>query len=268
MLLCSERGQTMDIAVCVKQIIDTEAVIELDGSGCVNLEGQTLVIDPYSEFAVERAVQLTEQHGGTVTLVALGTQGCLSAVRHGLAMGAHGALLVEDADWLARDAASAACLLAEALRPLNADLIMGGWKSGDTAAAQTMGRIASILDLPLANMATSLEVEGSTARVSCEVDEGVETLELPLPAVVAAQQGLAEPRYPSVRDVMQARRKKVDVVLAADLAVEWTGDPLGAVETLSRALKPARVGGRIVEGSPAEAAAETARALAEEAKVL
>lgn len=256
----------MNIAVCVKQVIDTEAVIELDEAGRVRLEGQTLVIDPYSEFAVERAVQLTEQLGGTVTLVTLGTQECLSAVRHGLAMGAHEALLVEDEAWLERDAASAASLLAEAVRPLGADVVMGGWKSGDTAAAQLMGRMAAILGLPLANMATSLEVEGSVARVSCEVDDGVEVLELALPAVVAAQQGLAEPRYPSVRDVMQARRKKVSTLAAADLA--GAGQASSALETVSSKLKPARSGGRIVEGTAAEAAAETARALAEDAKVL
>lgn len=256
----------MNIAVCVKQVIDTEAVIELDSEGRPCLEGQTLVIDPYSEFAVERAVQLTEQQGGEVTLVTLGTQECLSAVRHGLAMGAHGALLVEDDAWLERDAASAAALLAEALRPMGADLVMGGWKSSDTAAAQLMGRIAALLELPLANMATILEVDGGTARVSCEVDEGVEELELPLPAVVAAQQGLAEPRYPSVRDVMQARRKKVETVKAADLAVVDEG--LSCLETISSELKPQRAGGRIVEGTAAEAAAETARALAEDAKVL
>ncbi|MEC4175819.1 electron transfer flavoprotein subunit beta/FixA family protein [Adlercreutzia sp. R21] len=251
----------MNIVVCVKQVIDTEAVIELDGEGAVSLEGQTLVIDPYSEFAVERAVQITEEQGGTVTLVCLGDAGCASALRHGLAMGASEAVLLEDDGWLARDAAEVAAALAEAIRPLGADLIMGGWKSGDTAAAQVMGRVATLLDLPLANMATSCEVVDGGIRVLCEVDDGVEASDLPLPAVVAAQQGLAEPRYPSVRDVMGARRKKIDTRPAA------VPDGSGVV-VLSRELKPARTGGRIVEGAPAEAVAETVRLLAEEAKVL
>ena len=197
----------MNIVVCVKQVVDTEAVIALDGAGEVELTGQTMVIDPYSEFAVERAVQLKEELGGTVTLLTLGSQDCLAAVRHGLAMGADAAVLIEDDQWTARDAAQAAALLAEAASTMGADLIMGGWKSGDTAAAQVMGRMAAIMGLPLANMATGLSVEGDAIVAECEVDDGVETARLPLPAVVAAQQGLAEPRYPSVRDVMQARRR-------------------------------------------------------------
>lgn len=252
----------MNIVVCVKQVIDTEAVIELNGEGAVSLEGQTLVIDPYSEFAVERAVQLVEERGGTVTLVCLGDAGCAAALRHGLAMGADEAVLLEDDGWLERDAAEVAAALAEAIRPLGADLVMGGWKSGDTAAAQVMGRVASLLNLPLANMTTSCEVTDEGIRVLCEVDDGVEASDLPLPAVVAAQQGLAEPRYPSVRDVMGARRKKIDMRPAV------LSDDAPAVTVVSRALKPARTGGRIVEGAPAEAVAETVRLLAEEAKVL
>lgn len=263
---CAEREE-MNIVVCVKQVIDTEAVIELDATGAVAREGQTLVIDPYSEFAVERAVQLTEEHGGTVTLLCLGTQDCLSAVRHGLAMGAGDAILIEDDKWIDRDAPQVAAALAEVIAPLGVDLVMGGWKSGDTAAAQVMGRVAARLGWPIATMATDLQVGGGTARVSCEVDDGVEVLEFPLPCVVAAQQGLAEPRYPSVRDVMQARRKKTDVRAAADVAA-LAGEGEAAVAVVDRALKPARSGGRIVEGTVPEAVAETARLLAEEAKVL
>ena len=113
----------MNIVVCVKQVIDTEAVIELNGEGEVVLEGQTLVIDPYSEFAVERAVQLKEQQGGTVTLLCLGTQDCLAAVRHGLAMGADDAVLIEDEAWLTRDAAAVAAALADAAGATDFDAV-------------------------------------------------------------------------------------------------------------------------------------------------
>ena len=165
----------MNIVVCVKQVVDTEAVIALDGAGEVELMGQTMVIDPYSEFAVERAVQLKEELGGTVTLLTLGSQDCLAAVRHGLAMGADAAVLIEDEQWTARDAAQAAALLAEAASTMGADLVMGGWKSGDTAAAQVMGRMAAIMRLPLANMATGLSVEGGTIVAPGEYDRKVET---------------------------------------------------------------------------------------------
>ena len=128
-----------------------------------------------------------------------------------------------------------------------------------------MGRMAAIMRLPLANMATGLSVEGGTIVAECEVDDGVETARLPLPAVVAAQQGLAEPRYPSVRDVMQARRRGAEVRPVADLAA--AAEPT-TVTVVSRELKPGRSGGRIVAGEAPEAVAETVRLLAEEAKVL
>ncbi|MFR5827624.1 MAG: electron transfer flavoprotein subunit beta/FixA family protein [Adlercreutzia equolifaciens] len=255
----------MNIVVCVKQVVDTEAVIALDGAGEVELMGQTMVIDPYSEFAVERAVQLKEELGGTVTLLTLGSQDCLAAVRHGLAMGADAAVLIEDEQWTARDAAQAAALLAEAASTMGADLVMGGWKSGDTAAAQVMGRMAAIMRLPLANMATGLSVEGGTIVAECEVDDGVETARLPLPAVVAAQQGLAEAALPSVRDVSAGaapwRRGASCGRLRRGVQTDNGDRRLPGAEA-------GRCGGRIVAGEAPVAVAETVRLLAEEAKVL
>lgn len=126
--------------------------------------------------------------------------------------------------------------------------------------------MAAIMGLPLANMATGLSVEGDAIVAECEVDDGVETARLPLPAVVAAQQGLAEPRYPSVRDVMQARRRGAEVRPVAP-TLPAAAEPT-TVTVVSRELKPGRSGGRIVAGEAPEAVAETVRLLAEEAKVL
>ena len=108
-------------------------------------------------------------------------------------------------------------------------------------------------------------MEGGTIVAECEVDDGVETARLPLPAVVAAQQGLAEPRYPSVRDVMRARRRGAEVRPVADFAA--ASKPT-TVTVVSRELKSGRCGGRIVAGEAPVAVAETVRLLAEEAKVL
>lgn len=255
----------MNIAVCVKQVIDTEAVIELDSDGAVVRDGQKFVIDPYSEFAVEKAVQLKEAFGGEITVVTVGDQGCAPVVRHALAMGADKAIIVEDEKWPENDAAVCAAQLAEVIKGLDANLVMGGWKSGDTANAQKMGRIASILNIPLANMVTDLDINGTTAVATCEVDDGLMISELTLPIAVAAQQGLAEPRYPSVRDVMHARRKSIEIRSAAELPLP---DLNGGLHVVSRELKPAREGGHIIEGSVEDAVKETARLLRDEAKVL
>lgn len=252
----------MNIVVCVKQVMDTEALIELDGNGEVITEGRTQIIDPYGEFAVEKAVQLKEQLGGEVTCLCYGDDGCTSAIRHALAMGADKAVLIEDDAWRGSDAAQCAAELAAVLKDMNADLIMGGWTSGDTASAQVMGRLSILLDLPLANMVTALEATDSDIKASCEIDDGIEVCEYKLPAIVAAQQGLAEPRYPSVRDVMQARRKPID-----------RKAPVGGVQAVleveGRDLKGARSGGRIVEGDTvADAVAQAAQLLRSEAKVI
>ncbi len=254
----------MDIVVCVKQALDTEAVIELDDAGNVIREGQTLVIDPYSEFAVEKALQLVEAQGGSVMAFGFGDEECTAALRHAVAMGADEAVLVESDGWADADVAVCAAELAHVIEQRHPDLVLGGWKSGDTAEGQVMGRIAETLGMPFATMAVGLDVTDGTAQVTCEVDDGVVTVDLPLPAVVAAQQGLAEPRYPSVRDVMQARRKKIEHVDPCGAAT-----PAASLQLVSRALKERRAGGRIVEGDSVGAVAkETARLLATEAKVI
>lgn len=251
----------MNIAVCVKQVVDTEAVIELDGDGNVVTEGQTLIIDPYGEFAVEKAVQLKEALGGEVCCVCVGDEGSTSALRHALAMGADRAILVEDDAWRDLDAAQCAAELASVLSELDVDVIMGGWTSGDTSSAQVMGRVARRMGLPLANMAVALEATDEGVCATCEVDDGVEVADYACPVVVAAQQGLAEPRYPSVRDVMQARRKPIERRAPA-------GGAQAATRVVARSLKPARSGGRVLEGEAAQAVPELVRLLQTEAKVI
>lgn len=258
----------MNIAVCVKQAVDTEAVIELGPDGSISRENQTLVIDPYSEFAVERAVQLKEAHGGEVVVITVGDQGCTSTVRHALAMGADRAVLVEDEAWLERDAAACAIQLSEILIDLDADLIMGGWKSSDTGSAQVIPYLAALLNLPCASMATGLEICDEGMLVTCEVDDGLVVTAMALPAVVAAQQGLAEPRYPSVRDIMQARKKPILTRYMTELTIDHDINLTARVRVISRSLKPPRTGGRLVEGGAAEATAEVVRLLRDEAKVI
>ncbi len=252
----------MKIAVCVKQIVDTEEMIRVEPDGSLDMVGQAQVIDPYGEFCVERAVQLKEERGGEVVIVSVGESSALTAVRHALAMGGDRAIVIEDAAWHEMTPALKAAQLAEAMRAEEFDVIMGGWKSGDTGNAQVMGRIAELLHWPFASMVTSLQIEDGGARVECETDDGSFEALLPFPLVVSVQQGFAEPRYPTVRDVIQARKKPIEYLAAADFGRS------GEVALASRAVRPPRDGGRIVSGSTAEAVAETVRCLREEAKVL
>lgn len=262
----------MNIAVCIKQTVDTEAEVGVDAEGRVLTEGQTLVIDPYSEFAVERAVQLVEEHGGDVSVVCVGGDEALPAVRHALSMGAAAGYLVDDGALADADAAVRARVLAAALERVPFDLVMGGCKSADTAGAQTMARVAELLGLPCVQVVTALEADplAGTLRATREIDDGVAVVDVALPAVVTAQQGLAEPRYPNVRAIMQSKKKPVATWSLGDLGVEAASVAPEARRTrvVRYRAKPARQGGRIVEGeTTSEAVAATVELLGTEAKV-
>ena len=250
----------MDIAVCIKQTVDTEAEVGVDAEGRALTEGQTLVIDPYSEFAVERAVQLAEEHGGDVSVVCVGGDEAVPAVRHALSMGASAGYLVDDAALAEADAAVKARVLAAALERVPADLV------------QTMPRVSELRGLPCVQVVTALDVDpaAGVAHATREIDDGVAVVDVALPAVITAQQGLAEPRYPNVRAIMQSKKKPVTVWTLADLGIEDAlVDPRARRTRVVRYRpKPARQGGRIVEGETvAEAVAATVELLETEAKV-
>lgn len=260
----------MKIVVCVKQTIDTEAVIELDGNNQVITEGQTLVIDPYSEFAVERAVQIKEAQGGEVVTVTIGGQEAVPAIRHALSMGADAGYLIDDAAIAGSDSTAKAKILAAAIAKLSPDLVLGGCKSADTSSAQVLPRTATVLGMPLVNVVTALEVGDASVQATREIDDGVEIVEVGLPAVITAQQGLAEPRYPNVRDIMQSKKKPVETWTLADIGIDpaSVGSSAAKIASATYRVKPQRSGGRIVEGEPAEAVAETVALLGSEAKVV
>ena len=260
----------MKIVVCVKQTIDTEAVITLDADGCVVTEGAALIIDPYAEFAVEKAIQIKESQGGEVIIVTVGSQDDVPAIRHALSMGAARAILVEDSSIDLDDPRAKARVLAAVLKAEQPDVILGGYKSGDTSRAQTLPRVATIMGLPQVGWITGLEIDGQTATADHELDDGIERVSVTLPALFTAQQGLAEPRYPTVRDIMQSKKKPIDTKDLAALGIDafQVGPDSAQVRVISYALKPERAGGRIVEGDAHDAVAETASLLANEAKVL
>lgn len=165
----------MNIVVCVKQVVDTEAVIALDGAGEVELMGQTMVIDPYSEFAVERAVQLKEELGGTVTLLTLGSQDCLAAVRHGLAMGArcgraHRGRAVDGPRRRPGRGPARRGGLHDGRRPRHGRLEVGRYGGGPGHGAH-----GGHHETPFGEHGHGLSVEAALSSRNGEVDDGVET---------------------------------------------------------------------------------------------
>ena len=260
----------MNIVVLLKQTFDTEAKIELTPDGKISSAGVNLIINPYDEYAVEEALRIKEKVGGEVTVVSLGGAQVQDAIRQALAMGADKGVLVQDPAMEGADHAGVAKVLAKAVSSQPFDLILCGWVAIDDNAAQVPSRVAEILGLPQVNMAVKVEVDGGRATVHREAEGATEVIEVPLPAVITAQKGLNEPRYPSMKGIMQAKKKPIKTMTLADLglAPEEVGGQAAAVKVTSYSLPPARPAGKIIEGEPEDQVRELVRLLREEAKVI
>jgi electron transfer flavoprotein beta subunit len=259
----------MKIIVCVKQVPDTETKIRVSpaGDGIVE-DGINWIVSPYDEFAVEEALKLVGQHGGEVIVACLGPDRVHSAIRSALAMGADSAIHLKDAAFEGLDTLGTARVLAAAIRGVEGwDLVLTGQQGVGGDNSQVPGLLAELLDVPQVTMAVKVEVEGGRAKVEREIEGAHETWEVALPAVLSAQKGLNEPRYASLKGIMAAKKKKIEVKDAAALGV--AADSLSPrTKLVSMELPPPRPEVHMIEGDPAEQSRELLRLLREEAKVL
>lgn len=255
----------MNIVVLMKQTFDTEAKIQLDGNGKISQQGVNMIINPYDEYAVEEAIRIKEAKGGEVTLVSVGGDGVQESLRQALAMGADKAILISDPALEDADHYVVAKVLAKALEGVSYDLILSGWVAIDDQSSQVPGRLAEALGLPQAGVVTKLEVADGSIVCHREGDGAMEVLELPLPAVVTAQKGLNEPRYPSLKGIMQAKKKELKKVSLGDLGL---GAEAGKAKVTGYQLPEARQAGKVVEGDPANTVGQLITFLTEEAKVI
>ena len=260
----------MNSIVCLKEVPDTETRIEVQAGSIVE-EGVQYVVNPYDEFALEEALTWQEKLGGKVTLLSLGPERARESILKGLAMGADEVYHLSDEAFLGGDAFATAKALAAAITKLgDYDAIFCGKQAVDADNASVGIMLAQMLNLPHVSVASKVEISGGTARVERDIEGGKEVVELPLPAVITAQKGLNEPRYPSFRGIRQARKKPFNQWTVADVGLDAAdvgaaGAKLEVVEILP---PPERPPGRIVPGEPAEAAKEVVRLLREEAKVI
>lgn len=264
----------MNIIVCMKQVPDTEAQIRVkpDGSGIVDSDIK-FVMNPYDEYGVEEALLLKEKFGGTVTIVCLGPERAIEAIRTGLAMGVDKAVHLDDQAFEGGDAFSTAKALAAAIKGMEYDLIFCGKQAIDDDLAQVGPALAEMLGIPQIVVVTKVEVseDGKKAKVNRQIIGGEEIIEVPLPAVLTAQKGLNEPRYASLPGIMKAKKKEVKVLKIADLGLDPNG--VGKAGAKTQILKmyspPQRETGKIIEGETAEETAQKlATLLREEAKVI
>ena len=202
----------MKIAVCIKQTTDTETVPKLNAAGTQILtDDVTWITNPHDESAVEVALQLVEQSGGSVTVLALGPKRVEKALREGLAMGADRAIHLY-CDRMPDDARVAARALSPVLAMEGFDLVLTGQVSVDSGGGQMPQRLGVLLDWPSATSVERLEVNGQMLTAGRPVEGGREEYALKLPAVVGINRRIGEPRYPSFRNIMKAKRKPIAVI--------------------------------------------------------
>lgn len=253
----------MKIVVLVKQVPDTETNIKV-GDKSINEAGIKWIISPYDEFAIEEGIRLREKHGGEVIAVSVGPDRVVEALRTAYAMGADKAVHIKVDDYVPFDTCMTADLLASFVKSENADLVIGGRQSIDTDSSQVVVQIAEDLGIGHIGFALSLEVDGTNVKAKKEIEGGTADVETQLPVAVTAQKGLNEPRYPSLKGIMSAKKKPIDTKTAADL-----GSPASKIELVGMEPPPPRIPGRVLEAADAQGYAEQlVKALREEAKVI
>ncbi|WP_078545225.1 electron transfer flavoprotein subunit beta/FixA family protein [Litchfieldia alkalitelluris] len=257
----------MNIFVLLKRTFDTEEKITISG-GKINEDGAEFIINPYDEYAVEEAIQVRDAHGGEVTVVTVGTEESEKELRTALAMGADKAVLINVEDDVEDgDQFTTATILAEFLKDKEADLIFAGNVAIDGGSGQVGPRVAESLDIPYVTTITKLEISGQTATVVRDVEGDSETIETSLPLLVTCQQGLNDPRYPSLPGIMKAKKKPLDEVEIDDLDLDEE-DVEAKTKTIEIYLPPKKEAGRVLEGDIPDQVVELVSLLHREAKVI
>lgn len=260
----------MEILVFVKRVPDTESKIRVNPeTRSVVEEGLNFVISPFDEYAVEEALRLREAKTGKVTVLSVGPDETLAILKKCLAMGADEAVLIKDEARESYDGLRTAKLIAAAVRTRfpRFDLLLFGKQSVGADNGQVPSMTAELLGLPQANVAVKLEIEGGNGVVRREIEGAAEKVEFSLPAVVSAQKGLNEPRYETLKGIMAAKRKVIPVVTAEELGLA-KDDVAPRVEIVKIETPAARQAGKIIPGTPEEAAKALVGLLRNEAKVL
>jgi len=251
----------MKIVVCVKHVPDTETkVVIADDGKSLSPAGVKFILNPYDEFAVEEALRLKEAQGdGDVIVLSVGPEEAQSSIRTALAMGADSAILLKAGNSALYDGVAVAKALADEIGNLQPDLILTGKMAIDDYGHQVGSMLAELLGWPVLGTARELTFTDGKATISRDIEGGRETVEATMPCVVTAEKGLNDPRYPSLKGIMQAKKKTIEV---KDANLSQSG-----FEILEMTYPPQKPAGRIV-GEGAAAAPELIRLLRDEAKVI
>jgi electron transfer flavoprotein beta subunit len=239
----------MNIVVCMKQVPDTEVERKLASDGTVDRASADGVINYLDEFAIEEGLKLAEAAGGEVTVLTVGPAKAADSIRKALSMGAARAVHVQDDALAGSDALGTSLVLAEALRVIGFDLAVFGCESTDARTGLVPAMVAERLGVAQLTLAGKVDTDGSSVTVRRVTDDGAATVTGGLPAVVSVNEKINEPRYPTFKGIMAAKKKPVRALALADLGVDPASVGLaGAASWVEDfAPKPPRAAGVVVK---------------------
>ena len=211
----------MDVVVCVKQIPDPAGTPELDPDTHFLVRPHEQVLDDTDRYGVEMGLQIAQQHDGSVTLLSMGPTGSMQGIRQALAMGADRAVVIDDTDLKGSDALTTAQVLAAAIGNLDGyDLVIAGTESTDGYAGVVPQMLAELLGVAALTYATKVEPSDGSVTINRQTAAGYDVVSAALPAVISVTAGVVEPRYPTFKGIMEAKKKPIDTRTASDLGVD------------------------------------------------
>jgi electron transfer flavoprotein beta subunit len=240
----------VNIVVCMKQVPDTEVERSLTPeTGTVDRAGADGVINYLDEFAIEEALKIAEAQGGSeVTVLTMGPEKAAESIRKALSMGADKAVHVTDNALAGSDAVASSLALAQALTVTGFDLVVFGCESTDARTGLVPAMVAERLGVPQLTLASKVDVSGSEVTIRRVTDDGVATVTGSLPAVVSVNEKINEPRYPTFKGIMAAKKKPVRTLSLGDLSLD--ADSVGLANAASWvedfAVRPPRQAGVVV----------------------
>ena len=247
----------MNIVVCVKQVPDTTAKKELKLDFRLNREAVDSVVNPFDEYAIEEALRLKEVNGGEVIVLTMGPTTAEDTIRKALAMGADRGVLVSDSALEGTDWSGTCAVLSAALKRIPHDLVLTGTESTDARSGLVPGGLSEALGVPLLTYAMKVELAGNAIRVNRQITGGYQEVEAQLPCVASIVKGANEPRYPSLKGIMSAKRKEIEKLSLQDLGIDPSSVGLDGARTAVTAsdARAEKSAGEVVRPESAEDAA-------------
>jgi electron transfer flavoprotein beta subunit len=239
----------MNIVVCVKQVPDTAVERTLTPEGTLDRASLDGLINELDEYAIEEGLKLAEANGGEVTILSMGPQKASESIRKALSMGADKAVHVLDDSLAGSDALATSAALAAALTQVGFDLVILGSESTDARTGVVPAMLAERLGVPQLTLASKVDISGSDVTIRRVTDDGYAVVSASLPAVVSVVEKINEPRYPTFKGIMAAKKKPVQTLTLADLSVDASAVGLANAATWVNdfAARPPRQAGQIVK---------------------